>query len=162
MQINTANKSFKIIFWCIMICYMIILTKLVIFKQSPGYIKHFFLHEYGWKKLRQSWHHANLIPLKSIKLYLTTKDQDVNPLTNLLGNIVGFVPLGFLLPLLFIKLRSFIRTIAIVFSIRLGFETFQLVTDLGYFDVDDLLLNTIGGMIGYLAFALVKKMKLLN
>lgn len=33
-------------------------------------------------------------------------------------------------------------------------ECFQLVTRVGSFDVDDMLLNTLGGVIGYIVFAI--------
>jgi len=74
-----------------------------------------------------------------------------------LGNIAGFIPLGILLPLLFRKLRTAFRTVALIFLISLAFETAQLILILGVFDVDDLLLNTLGGAIGYLLFVLLRK-----
>lgn len=38
------------------------------------------------------------------------------------------------------------------FGLSLGVEVFQLLTRVGSFDVDDLLLNTIGGILGYVLF----------
>ena len=45
-----------------------------------------------------------------------------------------------------------------VFCISLLFESFQLVTGVGIFDVDDLLLNTTGGIIGYILYAIAKRL----
>jgi len=42
------------------------------------------------------------------------------------------------------------------FEFSLLVETIQLVSKVGSFDVDDLLLNTIGGAIGYLNFYCIK------
>lgn len=136
-----------------MIFYLLLLTKLIMFKRPPGEIKNLLLHQSGWRTIKKSMHVANIIPFHTIRLYLTTKDEETNPLTNLLGNIAGFIPMGLLLPVLFKRIRTAFKTIAIVFLISLCFETFQLLTGLGYFDVDDLLLNTVGGIIGYFCFA---------
>ena len=50
--------------------------------------------------------------------------------------------------------RSFIATAYYSFVLSLCVEVFQLITKVGSFDVDDLLLNTIGGICGYLLFAI--------
>ena len=92
----------------------------------------------------------NLVPFKTIEGYfsnftsLSLTDQFV-------GNILAFVPFGFFLPLLSIKLRSsFILFVGLTFGSSLLVELTQLLTRVGAFDVDDLLLNTVGGFIGYL------------
>jgi glycopeptide antibiotics resistance protein len=69
---------------------------------------------------------------------------------NLGGNLLGFVPLGIFLPLLFRRLKLFPTVIAVVFIVSLGYELIQLYTGLGIFDIDDLILNTGGGMIGFI------------
>ena len=43
------------------------------------------------------------------------------------------------------------------FSLSLLVETVQLIAKVGCFDVDDIFLNTIGGMLGYLVYALVQR-----
>ncbi len=71
--------------------------------------------------------------------------------TNLFGNVVIFVPFGFFMPMAS-RYKSFFSTVFYSFGLSLCVETFQLVTKAGSFDVDDLLLNTIGGMAGYLLY----------
>ena len=68
---------------------------------------------------------------------------------NLGGNILLFVPLGFLLPRLFPRLQSLKNTLLCTAAIILCVEILQLFTLLGYFDIDDLILNTLGSAIGY-------------
>ena len=68
---------------------------------------------------------------------------------NLGGNILLFVPLGFLLPRLFPRLQSLKNTLLCTAVIILCVEILQLFTLLGYFDIDDLILNTLGSAIGY-------------
>lgn len=73
--------------------------------------------------------------------------------TNLFGNVIIFMPFGFFMPMAS-KYRSFLATTFSSFGLSLCVETFQLVTKVGSFDVDDLLLNTIGGVAGYLVFVI--------
>lgn len=72
---------------------------------------------------------------------------------NLAGNILIFTPFGFLVPIMSRRLRGFFRVILLGFELSLAVECVQLVTKTGSFDVDDLLLNTIGALIGYLFYA---------
>ena len=72
-------------------------------------------------------------------------------LYNIGGNIIMFVPLGFFLYALVDKCRSFWRCMGIVALTMTTVELIQLFTLLGYFDVDDLILNLTGAAIGWLA-----------
>ena len=74
-------------------------------------------------------------------------------LTNVVGNVVIFVPFGFFMPMAS-KYRSFFMTVCYSFGLSLCVEVFQLLTRVGSFDVDDLLLNTIGGLAGYILFVI--------
>ena len=76
---------------------------------------------------------------------------------NLWGNIVPFAPIGFLLPLVFDKLKSFLSLFLISLGIIVFFELFQLVTKLGSCDIDDVILNMLGVVIGYLVLKVVKR-----
>lgn len=150
ITINTTKKPLRLFLWLVLLVYLGVITNLIIFKKSYRYIKNFLLHHYSWQLAKENMHHANLTPFKTIRLFLQPNVREEYAMANLLGNIVGFIPLGILLPLLFKKLRSAPKTIFIVFLFSLGFELTQLFTMLGVFDVDDLLLNTLGGAIGYL------------
>jgi len=77
---------------------------------------------------------------------------------NIGGNIIGFIPLGILLPMVFPFLRRWWRLTLCVFCLSLSFETFQLLTGVGVFDVDDLILNTTGGLIGYIFYVVGKRL----
>ncbi|WP_379126872.1 VanZ family protein [Paenibacillus sp. sgz500958] len=94
---------------------------------------------------------GNYTPFKEIK-----RDMDSislgNPFasTNLLGNILAFIPLGFFLPNLFKpQAITFMRVFMISLGLSLSFEVTQLLLYIGTFDVDDLILNTFGGVMGY-------------
>lgn len=67
---------------------------------------------------------------------------------NILGNLAAFVPLGFLLPLLRNRPTSY-RWIALAGAgLSLTIEVLQLVSARRIFDVDDVILNTLGAVIG--------------
>jgi len=74
---------------------------------------------------------------------------------NLFGNVVGFIPFGLLLPILFPKVKNIVLVMISTFMLSLCFEVFQLVFKVGCFDVDDLLLNTVGGFVGYIIFRIL-------
>ena len=73
---------------------------------------------------------------------------------NVGGNVLGFMPFGFLLPVLSSRMRRGATVILLGLAVSLIVESIQLVTKVGIFDVDDLLLNTIGTALGYLIFAI--------
>ena len=71
---------------------------------------------------------------------------------NLFGNIVGFLPFGFCLPVITRRLRSFWKVTALGLCFSLAVEVIQLLSRAGRFDIDDVILNTIGAAMGYLLF----------
>lgn len=74
------------------------------------------------------------------------------------GNIVWFVPFGFLLPLIWKRLKSF-YTIPLGFCLSLVIELGQLISGKGMFEIDDLVLNTLGATMGYLAYKIYKSLR---
>lgn len=68
--------------------------------------------------------------------------------SNFLGNILLFIPIGLLFPMVTWKTKWY-WTIGVGLSFSLLIETIQLFTSLGYFDPDDIILNTLGAAIGY-------------
>lgn len=71
-------------------------------------------------------------------------------------NVMLFIPMGYLLPYIFNWFRDKVRYRPLIacFVISLAVENVQLVTRHGYYDVDDLITNTIGGLIGEILFIL--------
>lgn len=60
--------------------------------------------------------------------------------------------LGFLLPIVFYRINKFRTIILSSFILSLMFEGIQLLTGIGDFDVDDILLNVIGSIGGYILY----------
>lgn len=95
---------------------------------------------------------VNLVPFATIMRYMKSLHSGADLfLINILGNIVFFIPMG-ILRQAFKKLKNFWLYILIVLLIILILEVLQFVTMSGTFDVDDMLLNMIGALIGYRLF----------
>ena len=96
----------------------------------------------------------NLIPFRSMSVQIERITQWW-ALKNLLGNIIPFIPFGFLLPITYKKFSSAIKVLSMGFASILLIEIFQFFTKLGSFDVDDIILNMIGIVCGYLMFLVI-------
>lgn len=73
---------------------------------------------------------------------------------NIYGNILAFMPAGLLLPMIFPKLKCW-WNVLLGFLLSLAIECGQYITCLGTFDVDDLMLNTIGVFIGVVIYQIL-------
>jgi glycopeptide antibiotics resistance protein len=76
-------------------------------------------------------------------------------LLNLLGNIVLFMPLGFLVDALSGVAGNKFSVIAIAFFLSLSIELLQMVFMIGVYDADDVLLNTLGAYLGLSVYRLL-------
>ena len=124
----------------------------VLFVLYIGFIIYFLLFSdlYGRTGVMEEYRY-NLVLFKEIKRFWQYREQLgwYAMFTNLFGNVIIFMPFGFFLPMAS-KYRSFFAAVFYSFTLSLCVETFQLLTKVGSFDVDDLLLNTIGGVAGYI------------
>ncbi|HVZ56265.1 MAG TPA: VanZ family protein [Chitinophagaceae bacterium] len=146
------SRTVRWVAWSLLLMCGMILVRYILVKGGPDNFKRHFEEVNGMQLLTSGFKRANFIPFASFVYFYEVRYRFGYVLKNVIGNVAGFVPLGVLLPVLFPSLRTASRTIGTVFLISLGFETLQLVFNLGVFDVDDLLLNTVGGSIGYLVF----------
>jgi len=137
---NMSNQQNKKYFWWInFIIYMSILIYKVFIKAYGNYYR-------TPMKTRD----YNLTLFKSIDRFTRAFNHYSFEVYfyNIYGNILAFMPIGFLLPMIYKKIKFWNITI-IGFLISLIIEITQYISYLGTFDVDDLLLNTIGVAIGY-------------
>jgi len=145
-----SSAPARFIVFLLLLACLAVLAKFILFKKSPRYYKHYFRYEYAHYKISEGKKKANTVPFRTIKLMQSDRLSEEYRTGNIFGNIIGFIPLGILFPLLFMSLRRLWRTALMVLLVSLGFELTQLVTGIGIFDVDDLILNVTGGIIGYL------------
>lgn len=141
------EKSWKRFVKIMFIVYIAVLLLFVVFKVLPD------LHVFGniqdiYRNRSYGYHKFNLIPFKTIWKYTRSIGYDY-AFINLFGNIIPFMPFGFLLPLFMKKKMNFWKTAAAGMAFSLACEITQDLTMTGFFDVDDIILNTLGVMVGY-------------
>lgn len=112
-----------------------------------------FLAEWYGRTATSESYRYNLELFREIKRFLTYREQLglFVVLANLVGNIIIFVPYGFFISMAS-KSRGLFKTFAYSMGLSLCVEVIQLLTRVGSFDVDDIFLNTLGGVLGYVAF----------
>lgn len=115
----------------------------------------FFAERFGRTKEHGSY---NFVPFHEIKRYInyagTLRFEIVA--INLIGNVVCFLPFGFLVASFFPENDKIhplsITGLCVLFSALV--EILQYFTGVGTADIDDVILNTIGGFLGYMGYLL--------
>ena len=98
---------------------------------------------------------VNLVPYRNLFVYINLRDT----LFNVAGNVLLFVPTGIILPIVYPKLRKWYKTVFVGSLISLLIELSQLPFYDRATDIDDWILNTAGVILGYLLYALIKRVK---
>lgn len=149
---ETVQKGKEMILW-VFVFYVILLYQLTVFRWG-------FSFSAAFEQLR-SLDHINWDPfVETIKLTngLTLFDF----IYNLFGNILWFVPMGLILPVLLKKSKR-MKTLLFGFGVSLSIEIMQFIFKTGISDIDDVIFNTLGTLIGVLLFSGIywirKKMK---
>ncbi len=75
---------------------------------------------------------------------------------NLFGNVVLFMPIGIFIPYFFPRYENFFRFAPLMLAITFSIESVQLLTLTGRFDIDDIILNLIGGCMGCILFLIIQ------
>ncbi len=70
-------------------------------------------------------------------------------------NVIMFIPLGILVPAIWDKMRIFYRCLILAVISTVSIETMQLLTQRGYCQLDDVVMNTLGAIIGYIIFLVI-------
>ena len=111
-----------------------------------------------WARAMQRWQQGwgiNRTPGATIEAMLE-KGSRSQKLINLAGNVLIFVPMGFLPPLLWKRWRQLWAAVPLCAGVSLLIEFLQLFLGRSV-DVDDLILNTLGGLMGYILFCLIPR-----
>ncbi len=140
----------KAVMKLLFIIYMCVLVYVVFFAEAMG-------------RTPQDGYVYNLTPLKEIKRFMRyIWDNDALGRVarlNIFGNIIAFIPFGIYLPYTSESKLGFISTFLYTFSLSLTIELVQLITKVGSCDVDDIILNTLGGVIGYILWYIYTKLR---
>ena len=147
MKNSAKNENYA--FWGGRVLFLVYLAGLCYFL--------FFAENYGRVTGLEKYRY-NLVPFREIeRFWKYRRELGIHSFHNLAGNILGFMPAGFFIPIMWKDKRGFFFTVCMTFQLSLQAEILQLIFRVGSFDVDDLLLNTFGGMLGYLLLILLKK-----
>ena len=139
---NMKGKKERMISIIIFVIYIIALCYFLFFAESMG------------RTTRGDEYHYNLQPLFEIKrIWRSSHILGMKyVILNFAGNVIAFIPFGYLLPKMVKKKPRLFHTVLFSFEFSLLVELTQLISRTGSFDVDDLILNTFGGLIGYILY----------
>lgn len=135
--------------WVLFILYLCLLSYLMFFSESFGRTDTDRVYAY------------NLIPFKEIIRFFKYRRVIGWPafLINMVGNVAAFMPCGFFLPVVSRRSKRWQNTVVFSFAFSFMLETLQLVFKVGSFDVDDMLLNTLGAALGFLCYQFVQHIR---
>lgn len=130
--------------------YIAVVVKVIIFKYPFADL---MAIADSWEKgvILEGLDTANFKLFKTIRMYIDYSYM-LNSFENLVGNVVVFMPFGFLLPYIMKNCRHYLILLLNAFLFVLGIEVFQLFSAFGAFDVDDILLNCLGASLGWCCF----------
>lgn len=126
----------KLFLGAMFIGYVVFVLELTVFGRGTSYFMQINLHPFS--SYIEAW-----------------KKYSLRDLQNCIFNILMFVPMGFLLPLISPKCKAFKWLLLVVVSATLFIETYQMLSGAGMFEIDDIINNTLGGIIGYQLYRLV-------
>ena len=136
------KKENKLLLWVCFLAYLLLLGYLLFYSTYFGRGGH---EDYRY----------NLTFLQEIGRFYGVGMRSGNWnlfILNVCGNVVVFMPIGAFLPKLFDRCKNLLLTTLLSLEFSLCIELIQLVSRVGSFDVDDLFLNTLGGICGYLLY----------
>lgn len=138
----------------LLVLYCALLIKVIVFKDVPMIRIGHLMFNFGGI---ESGHEINLVPFKTIGPYLLGYKGWIIAGINLIGNVGLLVPLGVLLSRVYPGM-TWKKSLACAVASGLFLETMQTILHIGIFDIDDVILNALGVMIGvwiFLIFAVV-------
>jgi glycopeptide antibiotics resistance protein len=129
----------------IFICYILLLIK-ILFLSRVSLLELF-------NSQRTLFRSINLIPFHSIMEYISGSSDTLRRFAfgNVVGNIVIFIPLGIYLSL-FKNDKRVATNLLFIFIVSLFVEIIQWLLGIGVSDIDDIILNCLGGWIGILGY----------
>ncbi len=141
------KKKLQAVCRLLFVLYSITIIYFLIFSDSFG-------RGHGYDVMRY-----NLEPFVEIKRFIKYRDSltTTSVMLNLVGNVLAFVPFGMLIRFVRKKPTGFFTAMLLSFMFSLCIELVQLVTRLGVFDVDDIIMNTFGGIIGYIIYYILAR-----
>ena len=131
----------------IFVVYIMILVYLVLFDESFGRTGLHFDYSDFDEYMENSF---NIVPFVTIARYPIRYTSLSVFSTNILGNLLALAPISFFLPIISKKKINFQKICLVGVLGSLLIELLQLATLSGSFDIDDIILNSVGMVLMYL------------
>lgn len=144
------KKLIKILFYI----YIAFLILFVVLKYDGSFERIISLHDSIIENEKEGIRNINLIPFRSMSPYLRNITEPY-AFKNIIANILVFIPLGFFVSNK--NSKNVFKTLVFCLSVILSIECIQLLFKIGFFDVDDIILNFIGSLIGVLINLVAQK-----
>lgn len=135
------KKLIKILFYI----YIAFLILFVVLKFDGSFERIISLHNSIIENEKDGLRNINLIPFRSISPYLRNITEPY-AFKNIAANILVFIPLGFFVSNK--NSKNVFKALIICLGVILSIECIQLLFKIGFFDVDDIILNFLGSLIG--------------
>ncbi|MEN9371135.1 MAG: hypothetical protein RLZZ64_210 [Bacteroidota bacterium] len=136
----------------LLLVYVVILVKVMVLKDVPMIRMGPIMLNFGGTQDGD----PNYIPFKTILPYLLGDNGFLIGALNIGGNIAFLIPIGFLLPFVF-KGFDWRGSLVIAVLFGMSIELTQVFLQIGIFDIDDVILNGLGVMVGYWMYVLFQK-----
>lgn len=151
-KIKKKSDYLKVILFGFFVIYIIMLLKIVLFKSTS-------LTDIVRGHISTSYRSVNLVPFKTVHdfMEMMSNGNFLRAFSNVFGNIAIFMPLGYLLPLFSSKVKKTSMILLVSLGVSLIFEGLQYTFSLGSMDIDDVILNTLGGVLGYFIYIVIKR-----
>lgn len=135
------KKLLRLLFYI----YIAFLILFIVLKFDGSFERIISLHNSIIENEKDGLRNINLIPFRSISPYLKNITEPY-AFKNIIANILVFIPLGFFVSNK--NSKNVFKTLVICISVILSIECIQLLFKIGFFDVDDIILNFTGSLIG--------------
>jgi glycopeptide antibiotics resistance protein len=138
----------------LLLAYSSILIKVMVLKDVPMIRIGSIMLNFGGTQVGD----PNYVPFKTILPYLLGEYGFMIGALNIIGNIAFLIPIGFLLPFFFARI-DWKKSLVVALLSGMSIELTQVLLHIGIFDIDDVILNGLGLMVGYWLFLLFQKTK---
>ena len=135
--------------WVLFILYLCLLAYFMFFSESFGRLdadRDYAYNLVPFKEILRNFRYYHILGFGFFMI-------------NVVGNVAAFAPFGFILPIISRRSRKWYNTVSFGFIFSLMLETLQLVMRVGSFDVDDMILNTLGVALGFILYRIVQRLR---
>ncbi len=139
-KINVTRFALSVVF----VCYIAALYQITVIRDWGAFLN-FITPDFTFRDVQ-------IIPLRTT--VITARSSVWSFVYNAFGNMFWFFPLGMIAPTLFKKIDNLFAVVLLGFSISLSIEILQWMFTSGVSDIDDVIFNVFGTVVGYLIYKL--------